>query len=566
MAQLEHPDIDVNALMRQIRTEIASRATPTRRHDHGSSEAYRPGVVDDGAFMPERVALSRLPESAGVIARKPAYALSDFLDYHDEDLVCNAYRGLLGREPDAEGASRFLAKLRSGTLAKVEILGRIRFSPEGRAGAVPVSGLLVPFGLRTLRRVPVIGHVLGIFQYVLRLPGIVRNHERLETVVFQHRLETRREVNAIEGEIEAALQRIQAQSADHIRIESDAQLAKLDAVEQSKVDLAQFHALDERSRAVERDLRAIVAVLDQRLAEQPPRAVLMEAITAAAAAKGDAGRIHAELAVVGKQLLDYRQNLLEQERRLGVLLEEAKKHFPAPLDAKLLDTMRDEERHLFDGFYVSFEETFRGTRDDIKRRVEIYLPYVRAVGAGTATAPVLDIGCGRGEWLEVLSESRLVGRGVDMNRITTADCRMRSLDVIEADCLDYLRARPANSLGAVTAIHVIEHIPFRQLIMLFDEVRRVLRPGGIAIFETPNPENVLVGACSFYNDPTHQRPLPPEPTQFVLEHRGFTRVEILRLHPRTDIPPPVEETDGLRTEIIERFYGHQDYALMGYKS
>ena len=575
MTQLEQQDIDVDALMRQIRSEIASRAPYAPGHDQWASGSHRPGVVYGDASLPERVALPRLPESAGIIARKPAYAISDFLDYHDEDFVCNAYRGLLGREPDAEGASRFLAKLRSGLLAKVEILGRLRFSPEGRAGAVPVSGLLIPFGLRTLRRIPVLGHVLGIFQYVLRLPGIVRNLERLESVVFLHRMEMRHGINAIEGEIEVALQRIQEVTADHINVTvatiaeglaSKVERPEMKMLAQGKADLAQFNALAEKSRAVERELRALVEALDQRVAEHPPRAVVIEAIAAATAAKADAGRVDASLAVVGKQLLNYRQNLLEQERRLGILLEEASKRLPAPLDAKQLDAMEDEQRHLYDGFYVSFEETFRGTRKDIKQRVEIYLPYIRAVGAGTATAPVLDIGCGRGEWLELLQENGLKALGVDMNRITTADCRARGLEVTEADGLNHLRGLPENSLGAVTAFHMIEHVRFGQMILLFDEVRRVLKPGGVAIFETPNPENLIVGACSFYNDPTHQRPLPPEPMQFVLNNRGFTRVEILRLHPRTDIPPPIEEADGLRAEIIERLYGHRDYALIGYRS
>jgi O-antigen chain-terminating methyltransferase len=217
-----------------------------------------------------------------------------------------------------------------------------------------------------------------------------------------------------------------------------------------------------------------------------------------------------------------------------------------------------------DGFYVSFEDAFRGTREDIKRRVEVYLPYVREAGAGVAKAPVLDIGCGRGEWLELLNDNGLTASGVDLNRVAAAHCRERGLVVAEADALDYLRGVETASIGAVTAIHVIEHLPFRQLMCLFDEVLRVLKPGGVAIFETPNPENLVVGACTFWYDPTHQQPLPPEPMRFILDNRGFARIEILRLHPSTDMAT-TDAPNELSAAIAERFYGPRDYALIGYK-
>jgi O-antigen chain-terminating methyltransferase len=99
---------------------------------------------------------------------------------------------------------------------------------------------------------------------------------------------------------------------------------------------------------------------------------------------------------------------------------------------------------------------------------------------------------------------------------------------------------------------------------LFDEVLRVLKPGGVAIFETPNPENLVVGACTFWYDPTHQQPLPPEPMRFILDNRGFARIEILRLHPSTDMAT-TDAPNELSAAIAERFYGPRDYALIGYK-
>jgi O-antigen chain-terminating methyltransferase len=396
-------------------------------------------------------------------------------------------------------------------------------------------------------------------------------------------------------EVEALEQRIHSEG-DLRRAQLTAQLETLERRLQSEMNakLTHVEAVTKKINAELTALRSLVEALEQWTAEQPSGALLRETIEVAAAAKAHAGRIADELATLhadagrldiglatvradtglidakltglDQHLLVYRQNLLEQERRLGILLEDFSKRPPGILKAGQSVAVRSERDHLFDGFYVSFEDTFRGTREDIKRRVEIYLPYVREAGAGTAKAPVLDIGCGRGEWLELLRDNGLAASGVDLNRITAAHCRERGLVVAEADGLDYLRGLKASSVGAVTAIHVIEHVPFRQLMFLFDEVRRVLKPGGVAIFETPNPENLIVGACNFWYDPTHQHPLPPEPMRFILDSRGFTRVEILRLHPSTEMSPLTEVPNELPTAIAERFYGPQDYALIGYKS
>src|SRR5450631_622014 len=178
MTPPENQDLDVDALMRQIRKEIAGRTARAPVSGQRASETMGPRTGGD--FDGKPVTLPRLGESAAAIPRKKEYEVGEFLSYYDEDFVRNAYRGLLGREPDAEGARRFLTALRTGDLAKVEVLGRIRFSPEGRAAGVRVSGLRFPFAMRTLRRIPVLGYVLGIIQHLFRLPNIVRRHDQLQ--------------------------------------------------------------------------------------------------------------------------------------------------------------------------------------------------------------------------------------------------------------------------------------------------------------------------------------------------------------------------------------------------
>jgi SAM-dependent methyltransferase len=262
---------------------------------------------------------------------------------------------------------------------------------------------------------------------------------------------------------------------------------------------------------------------------------------------------------------DLRRILLAQERRVGLLLEEARKRLPEPFSTDQLTNFAAEEDHQLDAMYASFEDQFRGTRADIKQRQSIYLPYIQDAGAGVAKAIVVDLGCGRGEWLELLREEGLTARGVDTNRVFLAACREMDLDVVENDAVSYLRSLKPNSVGAVTCFHLIEHLPLKELIAVFDESLRVLKPGGLVIFETPNPGNLLVGSCNFYFDPTHRKPLPAPLTQSLLEIRGFSKIEVLFLHPYESNDRLVQGEANVRRVVNQYFFGPQDYAVLARK-
>jgi 2-polyprenyl-3-methyl-5-hydroxy-6-metoxy-1,4-benzoquinol methylase len=269
-----------------------------------------------------------------------------------------------------------------------------------------------------------------------------------------------------------------------------------------------------------------------------------------------------ELEKIGLKL---KTNLSMQERRLTMLLEEARKRLPEPLDKEQLGIMAEEERRALDALYVALEDQFRGSRDEIKERLRIYLPILKEANLGSKKMPVLDVGCGRGEWLELLKEQNLQAQGVDVNRVLAENCREQGLDVIERDVIVYLRSLPDASLGAVTGFHIIEHLPFEVVVNLIDEIVRVLKPGGVAILETPNPENVLVGSHTFYLDPTHRNPLPSAMVKFIAEARGLCRVEVMNLH---SLDAYRVEDAGLEMtkRFNEYFYGPQDYAVVGRKA
>jgi ubiquinone/menaquinone biosynthesis C-methylase UbiE len=250
-----------------------------------------------------------------------------------------------------------------------------------------------------------------------------------------------------------------------------------------------------------------------------------------------------------------KREIMFQQRRLSRLGEELSTS--GNTLPKVASDLYDER---IDSLYVAFEDVFRGSRDDIKSRLAPYLEQVKIAGAGSPGKPILDIGCGRGEWLELLQEHHLEAYGVDLNSMMVERCKSLGFRVLKADAVGHLRELPDNSLTAITAFHFIEHIPFDIFVNFLDDALRVLAPGGVLILETPNPETIRVGATTFYYDPTHRNPLPPVPTRFIVEHRGFVDVEIIRLHPVME-----ERLQALdeNSELLNRvLFGPQDYAII----
>ncbi|MFA7281100.1 MAG: glycosyltransferase [Sterolibacterium sp.] len=217
-----------------------------------------------------------------------------------------------------------------------------------------------------------------------------------------------------------------------------------------------------------------------------------------------------------------------------------------------------------DRFYLDFENAFRGDYQDIQSRFEVYLPYLADVTSSTE-APVVDLGCGRGEWLELLARQGMTATGIDSNPAMVATCRQRGLAVECTGALGFLKNQQPGSLGAITGFHFIEHLPFQEVIALCDAALAALRPGGLLVFETPNPENLSVGARSFFFDPTHNRPIIPKVAEFILRQRGFARTEILPLHPYPD-DHQVNEDSAAARRINQLFYSEQDYAVLAWKA
>lgn len=182
-----------------------------------------------------------------------------------------------------------------------------------------------------------------------------------------------------------------------------------------------------------------------------------------------------------------------------------------------------------DSFYSAFEKKYRGSRELIGKRLEAYIPIITPLLSVYPQANALDLGCGRGEWLEMVTRLGFDASGVDLDEGMLSYCVELNLKVKKADAITSLKALPDDSVALISSFHLVEHIGFENVRSLIDEALRVLKPGGIIILETPNAENIQVGTHNFHLDPTHDKPIPHQLLQFVADYAGFHRSKIMRL-------------------------------------
>jgi O-antigen chain-terminating methyltransferase len=471
--------------------------------------------------LPGQVTVRSWPPVAGGGARRAlrdAWAsarstdLRPFLVSDPEDFVELAFLSCLGRPADPGGRGHYLGRLQQGT-PRLEVLAQLAGSPESLAYRGAPAW---PLWLRPLL-------------WSLRLPAA---GARRATRGVLRRIE-RRMGRRARGDAPGLVWRLAAQVDDQDRLRQ----AERDSLSQDAATTRQRLVAAESAVA---DLSAQLAALEA-VVERTSRALSESTDTAL---KGIAA-MRARLATI--------------EHHAPVPAAAAAPQASAPTAAPEADA--EVAR-----YYLTLESVFRGDPARIRAQLEAdYLAPLAEARAEAGDGPCVDLGCGRGEWLDVLRAHGYAARGVDLNATMAAEARAAGHDVTHADALSFLRGLADDSVLAVSAFHLAEHLDFATLYRLVAECRRVLKPNGRLILETPNPENLWVATHTFHHDPTHGNPLTPSSLEFLVNHHGLETVAVLRLHPYPEaarLPGNDPATERLNAMTC----GPQDFAVVAKKT
>lgn len=489
MIESRNSEVNIEELKARIRASVARREAEGRA-SFATASAELFGLLSKEDFsldkwLGESAATGQLPNDFRLQpvfeAQDAGYHINDLLKYHDHQFVWNAYLAMLKREADEEGLKRHLHALRSGRANKIDILARLRYSPEGKRADVNIEGLRFPALVRRAYRLPVLGYLLEWAVAISRLPLMVQAQRQTETYF----------------------------------------AGQLDRIEDY---------LNRTSLAIS--------------AETRNRADLAESFRRSIAEVGTEQKRIAWL----------------QHQQLLALAQNRQESNSVAFEGNGQSALAQDAQFNLDELYAAFENEFRPPAET-REKLKAYLPML---DRAQIDSDVLDIGCGSGLWLELLREHGIRGRGVESNRTLTAEARARNLEVVEADAIRFLRTLPDSTLQAVTAFHFVEHLSLEQLVDFLTELRRTLKPGGLLIIETPNPKNLVVGACNFYSDPTHQRPLFPESLEFIFRHLGFENNRVQYLHPVDG--SPFTARDAASQALHSWFFSARDYAIIANNS
>ncbi len=569
--------MDIDELIRQIKDQA-------KQLEHEQPLEFQAEVINTVAA----------PDKKNTLEKKTrTWHLYDLIFYDNETFLNKAYQVVLQRQPDEIGLENALRYLQKGG-SKQSLLADMMLSDEGLQHQVDIDGVdWYLFRARLLRKLGYAGRILKplvilpdhIFKPRL-MPIIhkIMNIEEQNTQLQQQLQEQRSQLQEHNEELIGQLQEQRSQLQEHNEeLIGQLQEQRSQLQEHNEELIGQLQ--EQRSQLQEHNEELIGQLQEQRSQLQEHNEELI----------GQLQEQHSQLQEQHSKFQKHNEKLIgklqEQNQQLENHLAQVRMQFnyqQRNQDAflqELIDTtynpdegnnkpesvqpvLQAHQNDKLDAYYVVFEDACRGSREQIRSSLSNYLPYIRQA-RDTLELPdsevrLMDLGCGRGEWLGLLNEQGWQAEGVDINKVMVQDCVNKGLSVVQQDVISYLKQQSSDSILAVTAFHIIEHIPFASLLSLFEESIRVLKPGGLIIFETPNVENILVGSHTFYHDPTHRNPVTPTSVQFLAHYIGFCQVEIVRLHPY-----PEEARLPGHDPVTERLNGHlcgpQDYAIIAHK-
>jgi O-antigen chain-terminating methyltransferase len=409
--------------------------------------------------------------------------------HHDTEFIDMVYRRVLRRAPDQQGMEHYLDRLRRGWYSKAEIIATLRFSREGRAANVPITGLKRRHLLSAAaKHIPILASLVDWVGFCGAIPAFIRRRRRNENELGRRLITLQNELHTVAG-------RLQHLENHHQRLRTDTE-EQLAALANTKADREDVRNLA-NTKADREDVRNLADDLE-----------------------------------LAKIQLQYCKAMISQQEK-GTAGQQI---FTSPGE-----NVADQ---IPEALYLSFEDAFRGPRETVRRRLAVYTPQIESLATAHGPLNTLDLGCGRGEWLEFMARWPGTHIGVDASGTAVERCREAGLKALRADVAAYLARQEDDTF------HLIEHLPFGTLISILKEILRVLKPGGAVILETPNPANILVSAYDFYRDPTHRNPVHPDTIGFFADLIGFVDVHTYFISNRdsTTTADPAASTSGGETD------------------
>ena len=196
-------------------------------------------------------------------------------------------------------------------------------------------------------------------------------------------------------------------------------------------------------------------------------------------------------------------------------------------------------------FYYDFEERFRGSRDEVISRLSSYDGLISYILQNCQKPKLLDIGSGRGEWIEKCSLNGIESTGIDINQDMISFCQKKGMNIISGDAINILKTLESDSFHIISSFHLVEHLKYDQIYELIIECFRLIKASGFIVFETPSIDNLQVSTRTFFLDPSHINPINPDSLVFFLENSGFTKAKYYFLN-------------GTRNNNLSNFNGTQD--------
>lgn len=526
-----------------------------------------------------------------------ALEVSEFMQYQEREFVDRAYVLILGRHADPDGLEHYFKQLLTGEISKEEILYSLKNSEEGQKRELVINGLDALYKKRRtkrrLLRIPVIGKCA---RFGLNLRRVNRRVNTLTLKEYSAERELERvkcEYTELTAQIEnlkyqVAESTLRAEECKRQAEEAEERLERLDrqAIESAE-HIEKFKRLAAESEKNMQELKKQAAASEERFTHSQERFAELQGFTNQIGS--NVKDINSTLEGIGSNVNDINTALGNYDTILGGYVNEDKKTIQTlmaevfTLKARLnaleqngvaataqvqgeAPVPKEAEDAYASIDYFDFENHFRGSREHVKKVQTMYLPYYEG------RKNVLDLGCGRGEFTEMLTERNVGVTGVDQYAPYVEYMKTLGLPVVHDDAIHYLNEQ--EQVDGIFVGQVVEHISVGQILELCRLAYEKLEEGCYLIMETPNPTSLAIYTECFYMDPSHQKPVHPRTLKYIAEKAGFSSVEILYTQ-ASRMPfhiPRLKENDADFKEfneamgrVSELLYGSQDYAIVARK-